>query len=70
LYAYPDLERWLSVEIGPYTVSKISGLQPHTVYAVRVRAMASDGQVGELSEIVVSNELEHGQQHSVNRQYV
>ena len=61
-YADHDLERWLSVEIGPYTVSEISGLQPHTVYAVRVRAKAVDGQLGALSEVVVSNKLEHGEQ--------
>jgi len=60
-YADYDLERWLSVEIGPFTVTELSGLQPHTVYAVRVRAKASDGQLGALSEVVVSNKLEHGQ---------
>ena len=60
-YADYDLERWLSVEIGPYTVTEISGLQPHTVYAVRVRAKAPDGQLGALSEVAVSNKLEHGQ---------
>jgi len=62
-YADYDLERWLSVEIGPYTVTEISGLQPHTVYAVRVRAKAPDGQLGALSEDVVSNKLEHGERN-------
>ena len=60
-YADHDLERWLSVEIGPYTVTELSGLQTHTVYAVRVRAKATDGQLGALSDVVVSNKLEHGQ---------
>ena len=64
-YADYDLERWLSVEIGPYTVSEISGLQPHTVYAVRVRAKAPDGQLGALSEVAVSNKLEHGEPNTL-----
>ena len=63
-YADYDLERWLSVEIGPYTVTEISGLQPHTVYAVRVRAKAPDGKLGALSEVAVSNKLEHGKCHT------
>ena len=63
-FADYDLERWLSVETGPYTVTEISGLQPHTVYAVRVRAKAPDGQLGALSEVVVSNKLEHGKRNT------
>jgi len=60
-FAVPDMDKWLSVEIGPYTVAEISGLEPLTVYAVRVRAKSVDGQYGNFSEIVVSNILEHGQ---------
>jgi Fibronectin type III domain len=55
-----DLDRWSSVEIGPYTTHDLQGLDPHTVYAVQVRAKWADGRYGNLSEVVVSNRIEHG----------
>lgn len=59
-FAAPNMDHWLSIELGQYTVVEISGLEPHTVYAVRVRAKSTDGSYGNYSDIVVSNKLEHG----------
>lgn len=58
MFAIPDIDKWLSVEIGPYTVAELSGLEPHTSYAVRVRAKGIDGRYGNFSETMVSNKLE------------
>jgi len=61
MFSDPDMDKWLSVEIhGPYTVTEISGLEPHTVYCVRVRAKSLDGRYGEFSETIVANKIEHG----------
>ena len=60
MFAVPDMEKWQSLEIGPYTVTEISGLDPHTVYAVKVRAKAADGRYSNFSEVVVINKIEHG----------
>ena len=60
MFAIPDMEQWQSMEIGPYTVTDISGLEPHTVYAVRVRAKSIDGRSGNFSEIVTTNNLAQG----------
>ena len=60
MFALPDMDRWQSLEIGPYTVAEIAGLDPHTAYAVRVRAKSQDGRYGNYSEIVYTNKLEHG----------
>ena len=60
MFAIPDMEQWQSMEIGPYTVTDISGLEPHTVYAVRVRAKSTDGRYGNFSEIVTTNNLAQG----------
>ena len=56
-----DMERWQSVEIGPFNIIEITSLEPHTVYAVRVRAKLIDGKYGNLSDIVYSNKLEDGE---------
>lgn len=58
--AVPDMSRWRSIEVGPYTRADITGLEPHTVYAVRVQAKVNDGRYGNYSEIASSNVLEHG----------
>lgn len=55
-----DMDKWQSVEIGSYTVTEISALEPHTAYAVRVRAKAVDGRYSDFSELVVSNSVESG----------
>ena len=60
MFAIPDMEQWQSLEIGPYTVTDISGLEPHTVYAVCVRAKSIDGRYGNFSEIVITDNLAQG----------
>ena len=55
-----DMSHWRSVEVGPYTRADITGLEPHTVYAVKVQAKVNDGRYGNYSEIAYSNILEHG----------
>jgi hypothetical protein len=58
----PDMDRWSNVEMnGPITVTELNGLDPHTVYAVRVRARGADGRYGNFSDVVVMNRLESGQ---------
>ena len=61
MFAVPDMDKWQSIEIGPYTVTEISGLETHTVYAVRVRAKSVDGRYGNFSDAVVTNKLENGE---------
>ena len=65
MFAIPDMDKWQSVEIGPYTVTDINGLEPHTVYAVRVRAKSIDGRYGNFSEIVATNSLEPGMSSTI-----
>ena len=60
MFAIPQMEKWQSVEIGPYTVTDVNGLEPHTVYAVRVRAKSADGRYGNFSEVVATNSLVPG----------
>lgn len=60
MFAIPDMDKWQSVEIGPYTVTDINGLESHTVYAVRVRAKSVDGRYGNFSDIVATNHLSQG----------
>lgn len=45
---------WQQMEIGPYTVADITGLEAYTVYAVRVQAKSVDGRYGNLSEVVTT----------------
>ena len=59
-YADHDLDRWMSMELGPHTTAEISGLDHHSAVAVQVRARSSDGRYGNLSEVIVSNGPEHG----------
>ena len=40
---------WQQMEIGPYTVADISGVEKENVYAVRVQAKTVDGRYGNLS---------------------
>lgn len=60
MFAVPDMNSWQSVEIGPYTVTDINGLESHTVYAVRVMAIAN-GRHGNFSDIVATNSLAQGE---------
>ena len=58
MFAVPDMDKWDSMEImGPYTVAEIGALEPHTVYAVRVRAKGQDGRWGNYSEIKTLNPI-------------
>ena len=59
-FAVPDMEKWQSVQIGPYTVMEINGLEPHTAYAVRVCGMAANGRYGNLSEAIITNQIQQG----------
>lgn len=56
-----DMEQWQSMEIGPYTVVEISGLETHTSYAVRVRSKSSDNRLSNFSEIAFTNKLENSE---------
>ena len=55
-----DLERWAKVELGPFTSIELTGLDPHTDYAVQVRARSTDGRYGNFSEVVISSKLKYG----------
>jgi len=49
--------RWEVRDVdGPLTVTKLTGLKPHTQYAVRVRARGVDGRLGNFSEAAVLEE--------------
>jgi hypothetical protein len=56
-----DLDGWSSLEIGPYNSAEINGLEPATIYAVRVRAKGFDGRFGNLSDTVWTRRRENGQ---------
>jgi len=62
MFAVYEMEKWASIEMGPFTVTEIGGLEAHTVYAVRVRAKLADGKWSNFSEIVVANKIENGKQ--------
>ena len=55
MFATPAMYVWQQMETGPYTVADITGLEPHTVYAVRVQAKSVDGRYGNLSETVTTD---------------
>ena len=55
MFATPVMYVWQQMESGPYTVADITGLEPHTVYAVRVQAKSVDGRYGNLSETVTTD---------------
>ncbi|XP_064607458.1 tyrosine-protein phosphatase Lar-like isoform X3 [Liolophura sinensis] len=54
MFALPNMDMWQSIEIGPYTVTEITGLRGHTIYAVCVQARSVDGRYGNLSNITQS----------------
>ena len=56
-----DLDRWTMMDPGgTHTSAEISGLDQHSAVAVRVRAVATDGRYGNMSEVIVSNGPEYG----------
>jgi len=54
MFAVPDMDEWQSVELDTTRLMEINGLEPHSVYAVRVRSKSKDGRYGNFSEIKVS----------------
>lgn len=60
MYPEHDAEHWHIVEVGPYTVAEISGLEPHSDYAVRVRAKIAENRFSNFSETVVTSMGDHG----------
>ncbi|XP_046366897.1 tyrosine-protein phosphatase Lar-like isoform X5 [Haliotis rufescens] len=55
MFATPDMEVWQTLETGPYTVAEITGLETHTVYAVRIQARSVDDRYGNLSDMVTTD---------------
>ena len=55
-----NLDRWTSIEIGPYTSAEINGLEPNAVYAVKVRARGLDGRYGNVSETAWTKRRDYG----------
>ena len=56
-----DMDQWRSVDVGPYTVGEVSGLEPHSAYAVRVRAKSVvDARLSNFSDIAYTNRLNQG----------
>jgi len=55
MYAVSDMDRWQTVDVSSaYTTHEITGLEPHSVYAVRVRARIG---YSDFSEIVIANKI-------------
>lgn len=52
-----DMSKWWSKESGVLNKDYLEGLEPHTVYAVRVRARDDNNRLGELSDIVSTNSI-------------
>ena len=48
-----------------YTKEVLDNLEPHSVYAFRVRVVAADGRIGNLSDTVYSNRAEQGRNSRV-----
>jgi len=56
-----DMDQWRSVDVGPYTVAEVTGLEPHSAYAVRVRAKSVvDARFSNFSDIAYTNRLSQG----------
>ena len=56
-----DMDQWRIVDVGPYTVAEVSELEPHSAYAVRVRAKSVvDARFSNFSDIAYTNRLNQG----------
>jgi len=56
-----DMDQWRTVDVGPYTVAEVSDLEPHSAYAVRVRAKSVvDARFSNFSDIAYTNRLNQG----------
>ena len=61
-----DMDQWRSVDVGPYTVGEVPGLEPHSAYAVRVRAKSVvDARLSNFSDIAYTNRLNQGLSYSL-----
>ena len=60
MYPEKDIDQWQIVTVGPYTTGEITDLEPHSDYAVRVRAKIGENKYSNFSETVVTNRVEHG----------
>ena len=49
-----QLEMWHYIDIGPYTVAEITGLEKQS-YAIRVQSKSLDGRYGNASASVMAN---------------
>lgn len=55
MFALPNMDLWQSIDVGPYTVAEITGLDPQTIYVVRVQAISTSKRFGNLSASVYTN---------------
>ncbi|XP_059156947.1 receptor-type tyrosine-protein phosphatase S-like isoform X9 [Physella acuta] len=67
LFATPAMYAWQQKEIGPYTVADITGVEAHSVYAVRVQAKSVDGRYGNMSEVVTTDVKETQREDAVQK---
>ncbi|BFZ17029.1 hypothetical protein BsWGS_20067 [Bradybaena similaris] len=67
MFASPAMYVWQQIETGPYTVADITGLDPFTVYAVRVQAKSVDGRYGNLSDVITTHVHEVQREDAVQR---
>lgn len=49
-----NLDSWQSIDIGPYRVAEITGLEKQS-YAIRVAAKSLDGRLGNASAVVLAS---------------
>ena len=61
MYVESQMDAWASVDIpGRSTTHKLSDLEPHSGYAVRVQAKMADGRYSDFSDVAVLNRIEPG----------
>lgn len=60
MFALPNMDLWQSIDVGPYTVAEITGLDPQTIYVVRVQAISTSKRFGNLSASVYTNMIPRG----------
>lgn len=60
MFALPDMDLWQNIDVGPYTVAEITGLDPQTIYVVKVRAISTGRRAGNFSFPVYTNMIPKG----------
>ncbi|XP_036361663.1 receptor-type tyrosine-protein phosphatase F isoform X7 [Octopus sinensis] len=55
MFALPNMDLWQNIDVGPYTVAEITGLDPQTIYVVRVQAISTGRRAGNFSAPVYTN---------------